>query len=357
MDDVKTEWIIGGFRCDGSREPYCAVIIPTRDEIIEKRLSTITREVEKRIVPYKLSQIEKNYETNLLNENVQISKRGNCLNIETLPRGVVNDSDVKAIEREICFRIYNQHARKWLLGTFKDERGEVVYVFVIPSKKYPSLSTAIYGEENILLLKEFPYLKNNNFRADDLLEIYNEKGMEKRKIITESNSNAVDYYVAKNLLVDKCKRRLFSSEDSIDKSRIRAVDNGYKDKNLANFDAARSYKLYIPSRVLCKLDREIIVLGDGGDCFDNEIVWTLDDSFYKENEIYFYTKDYAAISNLLRIPVSPENGKETCLDRFRTMNEVLKLNPARVEEKLLLCLGRIVDDLVGEIRPRSSLDG
>ena len=369
---VQTKWIVGRNFYDLNNEVYCAVIIPTSDEIQKKKLDN-KNNMNSRLEYWKLSDIEKEYnikEKHFFDKNVQISKFGNNHNIsqETLPQNAIDDIDIEIIENIIYSKLYNKYNPKWLIGSYRDDYGDFIYVFTIPTKEDPSI-TNMYNDEKVLRIKEFPFLKNNNLRPSKLVQIVdNEKKLFDKS--TAGNANHIDHYVANNLMLNKWKKRLLDTEKykeiwvfeydnynkrwycviptdeeikkniliDTDRNRVRYI-NQLNPKNcimkeniIIGID--RCEKFYIPYRIFCKFNNDICIL----EVNQNEITWTIDDPIYEKYDITFHTNDSDILSNFMRIPWTKQKINFIQYFQIISNNQVLKINPIDLEKNILKSL-------------------
>ena len=373
-----TKWIVNRRFYDLNDEVYCAVMVPTYDEIKKRKLDNYQK------VDYqKLSDIEKEYDIKLTDRIVQISKFGNGITYqETLPPNVI---DIKTIEDIIYSKLYNKYNRKFLLGSYRDDNGDFVYVFVIPTRDDSSITDDMYDDGRILRIKEFPYLLNNNFRPSKALEIIdNKRGV----LITD---NLIDRYVVDTLMLDKWKKRLFDVDkyeeiwifnydfvkhkgyciiptkeeikegQLIDKDpkRIRVIHRYKPQKNcLLKNDIVRSFenqkyeKFHIPYHVLCKFAKDILILGIN----HNNIFWTIYHPIYIKNCVIFHTGDSDILCNFLRLPAM-DNSHMPYIQYFESVtNRLIRLTPTYLEKSHLTFLRKFGDELIRIDKKKGELE-
>lgn len=380
MED-STIWIIGRYYNEYDKNIICGVIIPTGDEIRSKKLSI--EGLKDKIQYVSKSEIEKKLGSSLLDTNiVQISLNKVIGTTQTAINIDISCSLDELIENQIYSNIFNAYNSKRFIGKYRDDKGDLIYIFSISNQENYN-DSSIYYDKNIIRLNELPFLRNNPILDDYFIATQ------------EENMNIIDNYVASHLMVHRWKNRLFNVEKyktiwildaynteenkgyciiptdeeiqrkiviNKDKNRVRII-NRYNPKNCIiihdhgiDFTAVKNEKLYIPYYTLRKFTNEISIL----DVNENEVSWTIDAPRYTENNITFYTNDSDILSNLLRLPILSKNGENkpslTCLQSTQEVGAILKIIPQHLEMHILHSIRDYALDLINKKHPHLATD-
>ena len=147
--DYETFWILGRYYNEFENITYRAIIVPTKEEINKEHLTV--NNLRYRIMYNSTSEIEKDYNVSLLDNNViQISKNANGTNQKPINIQIKNAVN-EAIENLIFSSFFYKYEKKWFLGSYKDDKGDSIYVFFISNPyKDPMDLSDIYNDKNIL---------------------------------------------------------------------------------------------------------------------------------------------------------------------------------------------------------------